>query len=398
MENNTSNVKIYLYLDVRKALKNGDHPISLVVNNSGNRKFYRTGHSTTEKYYNKCMTAQRGQAKADRQKWESYEQKAQGIVRQLSVFTFDKFERLYLSRHSANLKGYYDSKIQELSDAGRIGTATVYSDSKKSIFKFRPSLEFKDVDPAFLENYQAWMEARDRSATTIGMYVRALRALFNQAIKEGTISRDFYPFDDYVIPQGENRKRALHISELTALRSYQPMPEEEFYISLWWFSFYMNGANLKDILKLRWTDIQDDRIQFIRQKTAKTKRKTIKIRIPIDDYIQAFIDRWGDPSGTFILKPYNEHTAPSRRYEVCRQINLMINKKIKKAGEATGIKGKITLYTARHSYASLMFNNSKDINYVKEALGHTDITTTQRYLNSIDTEKEKQYRSVLKVG
>jgi len=393
-------VHFYLYLDVRKTLKNGEHPICLVVNSGGRRKFYRTGYSATEKYYEKCMNAKRGQAKEDRQEWEEYEGKAKAIIEQLKVFTFVKFERLFLSKHSADLKGYFDARITELTKAKtpKIGTANVYSDSKKSLFKYKPDLNFNDIDAIFLEDYQDWMESKGRSATTIGMYIRSLRAIFNQAIKDGSVKRELYPFDDYTIPQGENRKMALNLSQLSALKSYKPLPNEKFHIDLWWLSFYMAGANLKDILKLKWTDIKDDSIQFIRQKTARTQRKTTKIKIPIDDYIQSFIDTYGQKDGDYILYLYNEEKDPAKRDKKGKQLNKMINDRIKKAGKAVGVNGGVTLYTARHSYASLLNERNVPLSYIKETLGHTDISTTQKYLASIDKEKEKEYRGYLKIG
>ena len=75
----------------------------------------------------------------------------------------------------------------------------------------------------------------------------------------------------------------------------------------------------------------------------------------------------------------------------------MINKYIRKAASVGGIKTHITLYTARHSFASLLNEKNVPLSYIKEQLGHTDIKTTQKYLDSIDKEKEKEYRSYLKV-
>ena len=77
------------------------------------------------------------------------------------------------------MKGYFETKIADLIKKRRIGTSDTYHDAKKSLFNFKPGLNFGDIDPGFLENYEQWMEDRGRSLTTIGMYLRNLRALYN---------------------------------------------------------------------------------------------------------------------------------------------------------------------------------------------------------------------------
>lgn len=398
-----SDVKYYLWLDTRKSLKDGTHPITLVVNYYGKRKFYRIGHSTTEKYYEKAMLAKKGEPFEDRQKWEDHLKKAKDIIEQLKVFSFDKFNRLFYAKGGNNLEGYFEDKISVLRKQGRIGTANLYKDAKTSLSKFKPDLNFEDIDPGLLENYQAWMETetdehKSRSSTTIGMYLRCLRALYNEAIKNGRIKQDFYPFYEYTIPTCENKKRALNMSQLVALKSYQPMPHEEFYIDMWWFSFYAAGMNVKDVLKLKWSNIKDDRIVFIRQKTRRTQKKQRTISIQIDDYIESFIEKYGQPDNDYIFYLFNEEKDPIKRHDKGKQVNKMVNKCIRAAAATKGIKTDVTLYNARHSYASLLNEKNVPLSYIKEQLGHANIRTTEIYLDSITKEKEKEYRAHLKVS
>ena len=249
-----------------------------------------------------------------------------------------------------NLKGYFETKIADLIKKRRIGTSDTYHDAKKSLFNFKPGLNFGDIDPGFLENYEQWMEDRGRSLTTIGMYLRNLRALYNEAIRDSRISESLYPFKDYQIPTGENVKKALNMTQLGDLKKYEPLPNEKFYIDLWWFSFYAAGMNLKDIFNLKWSNIKDDRIEFVRQKTRKTRRAALKISIPIDDYIQSFIDKYGYSAGDYILLLYNNEKNPQIRHLKTKQVNRQVNKYIRKAALRGEISSDITLYSARHSY------------------------------------------------
>ena len=384
-------------MDARKTLKNGQHPICLVINYNGKRKFYRIGESASKKYFEKAMKAKRGEAKQDRQKWEKFEKKAKDIIDQFTVFTFDKFERRFFARGGNNLSGYFETKIADLIKKRRIGTSMTYHNAKKSLFDFKPDLNFEDIDPGFLEDYEQWMEDRGRSITTTGFYLRNLRGLFNEAIKDGRISESLYPFRDYSVPTGQNVKKALNMTQLVDLKRYEPLLHERFYIDLWWFSFYAAGMNLKDIINLKWSNIKDDRIEFIRQKTRKTRKAVLKISIIIDDYIQEFITRYGQPGGNYILPIYNSEKDPVIRHYKVKELNSKINRSIRKACQVVELDSDVTLYTARHTFASLLNEKAVPLSYIKEQLGHTDISTTQKYLDSISKETEKEYRSYLKV-
>lgn len=391
-------VKINLYLEVRKPLINDQFPVCLVVNYQGKRKFYRTGYTTTKEYYQKALNASRGQAKDDRLLWEKEERKANDILDRMPFFNWERFERLYKTDGKINVISYFDSKIKLLYETNRAGTARSYHNAKISLTEFQKDINFDDITPEWLEKYETWMEEKGNSLTTTGIYLRNLRAIFNQAIKDGQIQREYYPFNDYIIPSEESHKEALNLSQLTKLKEYEPLPNEKYYIGLWWFSFYGSGMNLKDIMNLKWTDLKDGRIEFYRQKTRRTRKaKMRKVSIPLDEFHDQFINEFGCIDQDYIFPLFNIETDYKRRHETVHQLNKMINKYIRKAAEKMEIETHITLYTARHTFASLLNEKNVPLSYIKEQLGHTDIRTTQKYLDSIDQEKEKEYRSYLKV-
>ena len=61
------------------------------------------------------------------------------------------------------------------------------------------------------------------------------------------------------------------------------------------------------------------------------------------------------------------------------------NKRFIKACKDIGIyiKGKTTLHSLRHTYATMRYYETRDIMLVKEELGHTDLHTTQKYVKKI---------------
>ena len=60
---------------------------------------------------------------------------------------------------------------------------------------------------------------------------------------------------------------------------------------------------------------------------------------------------------------------------------------LRKLGAKIGIKGKLTLYVARHSWATAARYNHISISVISEALGHHTVTTKQIYLRSIKSSE-----------
>lgn len=61
-----------------------------------------------------------------------------------------------------------------------------------------------------------------------------------------------------------------------------------------------------------------------------------------------------------------------------------VNKMLKRYKTMAGIEKEVTCHTLRHTCGALMYNETKDLAFVKELLGHSSITTTQRYVYSED--------------
>ena len=96
------------------------------------------------------------------------------------------------------------------------------------------------------------MLAKGMSITTVGIYVQALRVIYNRAIDDGFISNDKYPFGlkvkrKYEIPTGNNIKKALEIDAIQKIIGYKPTKDKaEFSRDIWMFCFYCNGMNIGD--------------------------------------------------------------------------------------------------------------------------------------------------------
>ena len=73
-----------------------------------------------------------------------------------------------------------------------------------------------------------------------------------------------------------------------------------------------------------------------------------------------------------------------------------VNKYLKKIGEYLDISLKLTSYVARHSFATILKNSGVNISLISEMLGHTDLKTTQIYLDSFEnTQMEAAMSNLL---
>lgn len=110
------------------------------------------------------------------------------------------------------IKIVFLSYIDKLLREHRIRTAVNYQTSFYAIAKFRGNLRFSDITVTYLKEYEQWMLQQDYSKTTIGIYIRSLRAIFNEAAENKIIKKEkCYPFGKrrYQIPTSRNVKNHL---------------------------------------------------------------------------------------------------------------------------------------------------------------------------------------------
>ena len=80
-----------------------------------------------------------------------------------------------------------------------------------SLMKYKAKLCFNDITVEFLRGYERYMLHSNKSLTTIGIHLRTLRAIVNEAIVNKIIPADMYPFGlerkkKYEIPTSRNKK------------------------------------------------------------------------------------------------------------------------------------------------------------------------------------------------
>lgn len=322
---------------------------------------------------------------------------------QSGMLSFELLNMRLSKSIGTDLKQSFRTKIQSLIADEKIGNANVYQCTLKSIDSYNPKkLQITDITPKWLENYEKYMLENDRSYSTIGMYMRTLRAIINEAKASNIVTDALYPFGKkrfgkYEIPIGNSRELALQPSEIKLLAEYVcPSKTIEMVRDLWLFSFLGNGANFGDILRFKYSDIKNNEIHFIRKKTEGTSIRKIEIIVPILPIMQNIMDKWANTpdSKSFIFPFLNGcSTEAEYKHEIHNFIRLT-NKNIKRVTKELGLPD-ISTYWCRHSYTTILAKARVPESYIAEAVGHADRSITRGYIGKYNKEERLTYNSIL---
>jgi len=397
-----------IHLDRRRETKEG-YPVKLRVTFYRQPRYFDTGQRLSANEFQRLSELNpRGDLKEIKVKLSVCEKKAEKIINDLGEqFSFEKFKELYFSKSKqTDLIALFTDYINKLDESGRAGTASSYQNARNSFINFigkSKKKTFMSITTDWLEKYQKAMESKNKSLTTIGIYTRSLRTIYNLAIGDGIVSRESYPFGKgkYQIPATQNTKKALSKLELKQIFEHKPEAGtwEEIAHDIWMFSYLCNGANIKDICRLKNKNLSDKSITFARAKTERTAIKKQKnIVASRSKQINEILKRQGTISldqDQFVFPFLDGSESPQREQDKIRQVVKNINKWMAVIGEGLGIKSKITTYTARHSFATILKRGGAPTEYISESLGHSSLATTESYLDSFEDETKEKYANML---
>lgn len=408
-------VTVNIYHDARRKKDNGLFPVRIRVYDSLTKKarLYTTDFDLSAKEFDRIFFPEKGQrfSKDERDIKDNLEGIVsfyQDKVHKINAFTFEALENSLTIKSGESKKVFfhYASYIQELKKYNKFSTASTYELSMKSLKSFieerkgkqTTNLIFQDVTVKFLNDFEYWMTVlRKKSTTTVSMYLRALKTIFNKAIDAKVIDQEFYPFGikKYEIPGSTNVKKSFDSDQLSILFNAKPKnPEQEKAKDFWFFSFVCNGMNIKDIIHLKWKDITDEQIVFIREKTKSTKKANIKpIQVPLSDFAVMFIKKYGNEDqrkSSFVFPILDESMTEEERHKRKQNFIRYINQHLKQLAKANGLTEDISTYWARHSFATTAVRKSASMEFVSEALGHSDLKTTKNYFAGFEDKTKRE--------
>jgi integrase/recombinase XerD len=399
---------VSIYLDHQRPKKSGLCSVKIKITYNRKRKYFSTGVDLTPEEFEIVLFGKRRtfEQKELKTKIEYFEEKATSVIKNLNVFSFDTFETHFLDqRNTENSVSFaFDEYIKELELENRIGTAVSYNCAKNSIENFRCNLTFADVTPIFLKKYEKWMTDKGNSKTTVGIYLRSLRAIYNLQ----NIDKSVYPFGknkktQYLIPTGKNIKKALTIQEIGSIYQYEAAPNsiKERSKDYWLFLYLGNGMNVKDFCLLKWENISGNILTYRRAKSERSQKEEKKISIALKPESVEIIRKWGQPSlnkKAFIFPHLSDKMSAIQQRAKHQQVTKIINKYVKQIAKEVGINKAVTSYFARHSFATVLKRSGAKIEMISELLGHSSVEVTESYLDSFENEQIQEQTSALTMG
>ena len=289
---------------------------------------------------------------------------------------------------------YLKQTIERLEALGKYGSASKHRSLLSRLSQFRSlNIRFDEIDLAYLHDFELFLRKEGNTNNSIATKYAIFKAAYNKALAEGLFVPKTTPFTKYKVGSlwTRTRKRAITKEDIQELVALEIAPNyrtnyAEFARDIFLFSYYTAGINFTDMATLRHCDIVDGRIYYSRHKTQKLLsfqlvpnamriiEKYSKANHAQEDYIFPILDR-------------SEHKTAQQIFNRTHKVLRKVNRELKMLGEQIGLEMPLTTYVARHTFATVLKRSGVSVALISESLGHSDLSTTQIYLDSFENSQ-----------
>ena len=299
----------------------------------------------------------------------------------------DEFNRY---SHEYSLFNFMESIIIKLKQNGKTRTSETYFVTLNSFKKFRngEDIMLDSLTSEVMEAYEAWHQQRGIAPNTISFYTRILRAVYNRAVEQDIIENR-NPFRHVYTGVDKTVKRALPLATIKKIKALDLSltPSLDFARDMFMLSFYLRGMSFIDMAFLKKTDLRNGYVSYRRRKTSQ------QLIIEWTIEMQMILDKYPENASDYLL-PIIRNPSTNERCTY-RNVGYNINRNLKHIAEMVGVQIPLTLYVARHSWASAAKAKGIPVSVISEGMGHDSETTTQIYLASLDTSVVDKANSLI---
>jgi site-specific recombinase XerD len=329
------------------------------------------------------------------------------VVRSLETerrrFTADDVITMFhkLTKESS-LFTFMHGVIAQLKQLGKIRTSETYTATLNSFMAFRDEQDvpLDGINSDMMLMYEAYLKAREVRMNTISFYMRNLRAVYNRAVEKG-LTQQNNPFRHVYTGVDKTVKRAIPIKVIKALKELDlsMKPSLDFARDMFMFSFYTRGMSFVDMAYLRKTDIKNGILTYRRRKTGQ------ELSIKWEKCMAEIIAKYPENKTDYLLPIIKEegNGRNSVSHQAClngrvvtdegkanerRQYDNtlhLVNYRLKELSTMLKLLRPLTMYVARHSWASAAKAKNVPLSVISEGMGHDSEATTQIYLASLET-------------
>lgn len=289
----------------------------------------------------------------------------------------DEFNRY---AHEYSLFNFMEGVIAKLKHNGKVRTSETYKSTLNSFKKFRKGedIMLDCLTSEIMEAYEAWHHQRGVAPNTISFYTRILRAVYHRAVEDDIIENR-NPFRKVYTGVDKTVKRALPMAVIKKIKALDLSltPALDFARDMFLMSFYLRGMSFIDMAFLKKSDLKNGYVTYRRRKTGQ------QLIIEWTKEMQMILDKYPENKSDYLL-PVIRNPGVNERC-IYRNAGYNINHNLKRIAGMVGITIPLTLYVARHSWASAAKAKGIPLSVISEGMGHDSEATTQIYLASLDT-------------
>lgn len=289
-------------------------------------------------------------------------------------------EAYHRNTFECSLCNYMENLVAKLRLTGRIRTSETYKSALSSFMKFRENEDIllNEITTQTIDEYQGWLQNLGVRPNTISFYMRILRAVYNRAVDDDKID-DRRPFRHAYTGIDKTVKRALPIRMIRKIRKLDLdlFPALDFARDMFMLSFMLRGMNFIDMAFLRKTDLADGVVHYRRRKTGQP------LSIEWTKEMQSILMKYPDNDSDYLF-PILRKTDKNLLSHY-RNVASRVNYCLKRIAVMVGVSIPLTLYVARHSWASAASATGIPTSVISQGMGHDSELTTRIYLASLDT-------------
>lgn len=396
------NINIHVVCRKDKINKNGTAPIHLRFTQKSKIRYISTGivisptlwDPNSQRIVIQDETTQDIQCRIDNI-LADYRKKIKRLEALDIPVNFDTLFETNKNRHAGiTIENGFKAEIERLESLGKINSAIKHKYTLQVLNGYKPiTMVLEAIDIDYLKGLELYLRQRGNKDNSIATRFAIFKAIYNKAVKEGKVTVKQNPFSLFQVGSlwAKTRKRAIDKDDIQRLidlkiadghkTEYQRLAKD-----LFLFSYFTAGMNFGDIARLRYKDIVKGRVNYSRHKTQKLLsfqlvpnamqiiEKYIKTNHTQEDYIFPILDR-------------SEHKTAQQIFNRLHKVLRKVNRELKTLGEQIGLEVPLTTYVARHTYATVLKRSGVNIAIISESLGHSDLSTTQIYLDSFENSQ-----------
>jgi site-specific recombinase XerD len=398
-------VSYHFYQRKDKKRANGEAPIYLRITENRKSKYKSTGIYVEPKHWNSKQEKIRRNHpnyKSLNDILQSEKENAENIQAELSKHGKDSAKAIQARLKKQQTGDFFDlaeSYKQELKDSKRLYALKNIKVvlRKLEVFEGSRSLPLKHIDTRWLEGFEGFLKRKyNNRSTTINKNFEPIKAIVQKAIAGHLIAIDPFANFDGAKRGKPEPKTKLSLVQIKSIENLELTKGSKLWHTrnYFLFSFYSGGIRFGDLCCLKWKDIKGNRLSY--QMNKNDKVFTIELNHPqkaiLNDYAAS------RKEGDFIFPLLNNHTNYSDPMFLRKKIssnNVLVNKRLKKIVQKVNKKleeeqsdvprlDKVSFHVARHSFAQHAVDSGLSLYDLMQALRHSKLETTQRYLKGLD--------------